>query len=1440
MPFKIRELMKSKNYKTMTRVIILICLSALIFIAGKRFWEPGSSAKQKTSATREITNRIKADGIPEIAMSEIQQTIAQREYCISWDKELGKFQSPNRKQNLRAYYEPGKLIIKNRIDSAGRNFKMSLSNAGIYADGRKLDISGSDTSTSVTGNVMSIKRGSITEEYINSESGIRQNFVVHSAPTNTSNLQVRLNVNGLKVRNYGHNKLSFYDKDHDGLTGNFLTYDSLKCWDANGKLLEANLAFKNNQILINVNTLGATYPVTIDPIIANGNPGNADAVLEGFQNGARFGWSVSSAGDINGDGYSDVICGAPFFDDVKLDQGAFFVFMGSSTGLGNGQMFSGPANVSGLGSKIAGAGDVNGDGFSDILVSAATDVTYLYNGSANGLSTTPKALTIPLTDTFGQAIAPAGDLNGDGFGDIAISARLYDFNNDANEGAVFIFEGSANGIGDQPSDTLRGYQENAEFGFSVASAGDVDGDGYSDLIVGSLYYDTQQYVNAGAAYIFHGSALGVDHSAKIALRGKHFESLFGYSVSTAGDVNGDGFSDIMVGAKLYENGQEKEGAVFIYYASADGSGIDPKKETMIESDHSNALLGGAVSCAGDMNGDGFSDIIICAPSYDHNTNGGRASIYFGSKVGLNMSAKSQIVSGQAGALLGQSVSSAGDINGDGYSDIIIGVPNFDKSAASKEDGMALVFHGSASSVTTSPTTLVPGAQLQSDFGFSVSSAGDVNGDGFDDVLVGAPLYDNGEANEGVAFLFYGSSLGIQNQIGSFTLIEMNQANAQFGWSVSDAGDVNGDGYGDVVIGANLYDMPGAMNGGAGFVFYGSLTGISLNITNTVHTNQGSAQSGFSVSSAGDVNGDGYDDVIVGAPFYTYGQNNEGAAVLSLGSANGIPSGKGIILEVNQATAEFGHAVSKAGDVNGDGYGDIIIGAHHYENNANTVNEGGCFVYYGSQTGVNNASAALLEIDKAGAWLGYSVAAAGDINGDGFDDVAAGAIYYSNGQVSEGAAALFYGSKVGIGNGNPKIIEGNQLGAMFGYSVSGGDFNGDGYSDVAVGSPSYTFDLADEGAVFIYDGSQTGLISIKRVELQGNQSNCQMGVSASLAGDVNGDGYVDLIAGASKYKIGVSENGGALMYHGNGETPVSLQTRNKNSLRLYQDDLATTIAQSNIDQPTFGLGLNGHSFLGRNRGKLVWETRKEGEDFSKSSPITNSTQSTGEGSFMTTALAETELKNAIVKPGFNTKVRARIKYDPALAITGQIYGPWRYVNKRPLANAAALPVTLVSFNAKVIENQAFLEWKTSSETNSDFFEVQRSIDGKNWNAIGKITASQNTSVDQVYNFIDANPKLGTNIYRLKMVDQDGTFAYSSLESLSFKAPVNMTFYPNPTQNQLNIDSRTPITQLDIYNSEGKIVKSLSDLRGIKSVDMSALPAASYLIKTQYKTFHVIKK
>jgi hypothetical protein len=223
-------------------------------------------------------------------------------------------------------------------------------------------------------------------------------------------------------------------------------------------------------------------------------------------------------------------------------------------------------------------------------------------------------------------------------------------------------------------------------------------------------------------------------------------------------------------------------------------------------------------------------------------------------------------SNQAGAFFGYSVASAGDVNGDGYSDVIVGAYLFDNGET--DEGRAFVYHGSASGLSTTPNWTAESNQANAQFGVSVASAGDVNGDGYSDVIVGAYRFDNGQTDEGRAFVYHGSASGLSTTP-NWTA-ESNQGNAEFGSSVASAGDVNGDGFSDVIVGAYLFDN-GETDEGRAFVYHGSASGLSTTPNWTAESNQANAQFGYSVASAGDVNGDGFSDVIVGAPLFDNGK-----------------------------------------------------------------------------------------------------------------------------------------------------------------------------------------------------------------------------------------------------------------------------------------------------------------------------------------------------------------------------------------------------------------------------------------------------------------------------------------------------------------------------------------------------------------------------------------
>ncbi|MCK4528402.1 FG-GAP repeat protein, partial [candidate division WOR-3 bacterium] len=344
--------------------------------------------------------------------------------------------------------------------------------------------------------------------------------------------------------------------------------------------------------------------------------------------------------------------------------------------------------------------------------------------------------------------------------------------------------------------------------------------------------------------------------------------------------------------------------------------------------------------------------------------------------GLSVSPDWTAESNQASALFGNSVSTAGDVNGDGYSDVIVGAYRYDNGET--DEGRAFVYYGSGTGLSTTPDWMDESNQAGAYFGYSVSTAGDVNGDGYSDMIVGAHAYDNGETDEGRAFVYYGSGTGLSTT--PDWTAESNQASAYFGWSVSTAGDVNGDGYSDVIVGAYGYDN-GETNEGRAFVYYGSGTGLSTTPDWMDESNQAGAYFGYSVSTAGDVNGDGYSDVIVGAIYYSNEQTYEGGAFVYHGSGTGLSVSPAWTGESNQEYANFGYSVSTAGDVNGDGYSDVIVGAHAYDNGQ--TNEGRAFVYYGSDSGLSSTPDWTGESNQEYAYFGYSVSTAGDVNGDGY-------------------------------------------------------------------------------------------------------------------------------------------------------------------------------------------------------------------------------------------------------------------------------------------------------------------------------------------------------------------------------------------------------------------------------------------------------------------------
>jgi len=368
----------------------------------------------------------------------------------------------------------------------------------------------------------------------------------------------------------------------------------------------------------------------------------------------------------------------------------------------------------------------------------------------------------------------------------------------------------------------------------------VNGDGYADVIIGAPNYDGGQ-TGEGAAFVYHGSATGLTGPADWNATGNQANAHFGAAVSIAGDVNGDGYADAIVGAPDYADDQAGEGAAFVYHGSA--TGLTSSADWSATGEQAGAHFGAAVSTAGDVNGDGHSDLAIGATGYDHDeTDEGAAFVYHGGPAGLATGQAWSAMSKQAGALLGWSVSTAGDVDGDGYADVIVGAPRYDHGQT--EEGVVFLYAGGPDGPATSPTWTGESDQEWAWFGQAVATAGDVNNDGYSDVIAGAPRYEGEQRYEGAAFIYHGGPSGLVTT-STLAIHPTDQADARFGAAVASAGDVNGDGYADVIITANGYDAE-QINEGAAFVYHGGPTGLAADPAWTGHpTDQAYANFGRS-------------------------------------------------------------------------------------------------------------------------------------------------------------------------------------------------------------------------------------------------------------------------------------------------------------------------------------------------------------------------------------------------------------------------------------------------------------------------------------------------------------------------------------------------------------------------------------------------------------------
>jgi len=718
----------------------------------------------------------------------------------------------------------------------------------------------------------------------------------------------------------------------------------------------------------------------------------------------------------------------------------------------NGFQMYGSVPNDNAGVKVSWAGDVNGDGFDDFVIGTSSwwdywhPVThngdYVVFGTAAGFEPTFALSDLDGSNGFkvlygfpsgyggGTTTSSAGDVNGDGFDDVIVGVPDALANGQQFGGMSYVIFGKPSGFGENFSvadvNGLNGFSvsgeaENDFAGASVASAGDVNGDGFDDLTIGAWGADPNGVLWAGSTYVVFGRASGfgtnlnlsaLDGTNGFQINGEAYGDHSGFSVSAAGDVNGDSFADFIIGAPDADPNGSSSGASYVVFGKASGFGATVELSSLngsngfkISGGTTNNALGESVSSAGDVDGDGFDDVIIGSSA--------AAYVVFGKATPFAATFDVSSLDGINGFKIsspGTDVSSAGDVNGDSFADVVIGGSN----------GAYVVFGKSSGFAATVETSSLDGSNgFQVEGAESVSSAGDVNGDGFDDVLFGQWNAVSG----GAAYVVFGHATGQtiqtkaspdfnndlradllwQNTDGTVAAWLMNGTNLVSGsaiganpgsnWHVKAGADFDGNGKADI-----LWQSAD----GTPVIWF--MDGTTMLSGGVAGFNPGAA---WHVIGAGDFNGDGHADILW--------QNADGTPAIWLMNGTTLLSGGALS---NPGTSW--HAIG-SGDFNGDGNSDIL-----WQNGDGTAAVwllNGTTLIGGGAVGSNPGTQ-------------WHVKAAGDFNADGNSDILW--------QHDDGTPVVWFMNGTSVLSG---AVAASNPGSSW-HAIGASDFNGDGKSDIA--------------------------------------------------------------------------------------------------------------------------------------------------------------------------------------------------------------------------------------------------------------------------------------------------------------------------------------------------------------------------------------------------------
>lgn len=909
------------------------------------------------------------------------------------------------------------------------------------------------------------------------------------------------------------------------------------------------------------------------------NGSNGFKIVNSEPNGV-LGYDISDAGDFNGDGINDMVISSHdsfLWGFPNNGSGAVYVIFGSKEAFqseidvatlngSNGIVIKDNSEGDGTGISVSTAGDFNNDGFDDLLIGEDTQngpptnsKVYVLFGNdlekpelnlgnidgTDGIMFSPDTLA----NDFGKTVSYLGDINNDGFDDIAASRSI-----DEATGKVYIIYGSDSDykivnsidtlISENKITVITSEKHNGANNFAgsisdALSGGDVNGDGFIDIVIGDYFFDKNGKDAAGAVYIVFGNNEKLPHIKVDTLDGQNGFTLVGYEYyGTLGntidvsDINGDGFDDIICGNYAFDT--EQPGKVTVLFGKNTGfnsiveaseiNGTDGFEIIGLDADMPNGRYSYVkVNSIDDVNGDGLNDILIGIDQKSENgiSEAGQVIVLYGKENGwpadYNMHALNDtsgfVINGtHTGEEIGFSIAGVGDINGDGTGDFAF---------AGKNGEEAFVVFGEE------PIEQVNFTDLNSSDGFTVvadrmlssygdQEIGDLNGDGIDDLVVSSPGKD--------AFLVFGTDSPQASTLDANTLDGSNGFKITSSEEIFNVAlvDINGDGFDDLSVGQPYFNG----NKGQIHTVFGhdntqeaiiDLENLQEDESQYIYSDFDSDQLGYYLFNGGDINGDGLDDLVN----FSYYDGTEGHVIFANSNiADTLKIDDGITADVG-FHLDIGGVQLLKGDFNNDGKSDFVTKHGHVRAIAvlgqNTVVND--TIHWDELDGTNG-----YEIEL---WASYEdtkeIDGVLDFNNDGYDDLLIRNItkpYY--GVVGNDTLHVVYGhagpfpdlnlDQFSDPNSNPldgnngRYITGLPTGESF-STVTILDFNKDGADDVVIEN-----NISNE--VYLAYGTNDGETTTDVSNLQASEGFKITGFDNKIAvhrgGDLNGDGYDDLI------------------------------------------------------------------------------------------------------------------------------------------------------------------------------------------------------------------------------------------------------------------------------------------------------------------------------------------